>query len=215
MPRKAYTPSSPDRAAEGELRYFYYDRLSPPQQKVYSAMVKAILAHEEKADADGIGSEDIFKATHAIWYDRPELFWFSTCTVRGNEILLHYGASAEEAQALQKQIDEAVKPYLEGITDAMSAYDVGHPSVQPPDRRDRLRYGRAGKAEGRGRGRRRTRSTICARSVGYSCARARSARGMPARSSTCCKSAASSARKRSEMSIKMTGPTAGRTRGTF
>lgn len=121
---KAYTPSSPDRAAEGELRYFYYDRLSPPQQKVYSAMVKAILAHEEKADADGIGSEDIFKASHAIRYDRPELFWFSTCTVRGNEILLHYGASAEEAQALQKQIDEAVKPYLEGITDAMSAYDV-------------------------------------------------------------------------------------------
>ena len=177
-------------------------------------MVKAILAHEEKADADGIGSEDIFKATHAIWYDRPELFWFSTCTVRGNEILLHYGASAEEAQALQKQIDEAVKPYLEGITDAMSAYDVAirrYSRLIAAIDYDTVALEKQ-KAEG---GPKETRSTICARSVGYSCARARSARGMPARSSTCCKSAASSARKRSEMSIKMTGPTAGRTRGTF
>ena len=120
---KPYTPSAPDRATD-DLRYFYYDRLPGSQQKLYSAMLKAIQAHEATVDSGGTDFQSIVKISDAIRYDHPELFWYSTLSLCGSEIQLTYGASAEESEVLQKQIDEAAQAYLKGITDEMSAYDV-------------------------------------------------------------------------------------------
>lgn len=120
-----YTPERPDRALDGNIDYFYYSRLTASCQKAYDVLLTAIRAHEDKAVVDAsVTQDDIFKVVEAIEYDHPELFWFSSCTVSGAAVSLIYGVSAEEADVLQRRIDEAVPEYLEGIDDTMSAYDV-------------------------------------------------------------------------------------------
>ncbi len=119
-----YTPEQPDRALDGNIAYFYYGRLTETAQKAYDAILAAIQSHTETTMVEGCKFEDVEKAVSAIRYDHPELFWFKTIAMRGPEVILHYGASAEEAAVLQKRIDEVVPKYLEGIDDTMSAYDV-------------------------------------------------------------------------------------------
>ncbi len=120
----AYTPEQPDRATDGNLSYFYYPRLTATCQKAYDLLLNAIQNHEDKVVVDGCTFDDIDKVTDAIAYDHPELFWYKTFSMRGTEVNLLYGASAEEVVVLQKRIDEVVPKYLEGIDDSMSAYDV-------------------------------------------------------------------------------------------
>ena len=119
-----YTPENPDRALDGNLNYFYYSRLTASCQKAYDILLIAISNHEEKVVVEGCSFADIDKVTDAIEYDHPELFWYKTFSMCGNEVTLLYGATAEESAVLQRRIDEVVPKYLEGIDDSMSAYDV-------------------------------------------------------------------------------------------
>ena len=120
-----YTPEQPDRALDGNISYFYYDRLTASCQKAYDVMLAAIRNHDEKVYIDGCTKEDMRTVTLSILYDHPELFWFKTHGMNeGPEVYLFYGATAEEAAVLQRRMDDMIAKYLEGIDDSMSAYDV-------------------------------------------------------------------------------------------
>lgn len=119
-----YTPEKPDRCGPGMLPYFYFSRLEASKQRAYETILAAIERHEATVQVSGITFEEACRVVDAIRYDRPELFYFKTFSMRGNEIFLSYGASAEEAEALKRRIDEVVPRYLAGIDDSMSAYDV-------------------------------------------------------------------------------------------
>jgi len=93
-------------------------------KKAYDVLLAAIRNHEEKAVVEGCSFDEIRTVSYSILYDHPEVFWYRTFSMRGSEVFLTYGASAEEAAELQKRIDDVVPKYLEGIEDTMSAYDV-------------------------------------------------------------------------------------------
>ncbi len=119
-----YTPEKPDRALDGNIEYFYYSRLTPTKQEVYTQMLEAVKNHEQKIIVSGCEFKDVEQVWHAILYDHPELFWFRSFSMLDNEVTLIYGASAEEVATLQKRIDEEAAKYLADIDDTMSAYDV-------------------------------------------------------------------------------------------
>jgi hypothetical protein len=119
-----YTPEQPDRAPAGQLTYFYRSRLTATRQSVYDTLVSAISAHAETVRISGCSFEDVEKAALCIAYDRPDLFWFRTFSMTGDEVRIIYGATAEESEVLQRRMDEVIPRYLEGIDDSMSAYDA-------------------------------------------------------------------------------------------
>lgn len=119
-----YTPEKPDRVLDGMPEYFHYARLTSTCQKAYDQMLEAIRNHDESFMSFGCTFDDIQKVSNAIAFDHPELFWYYNFKMCGAQVILRYGATPEEAQLLQKRIDEVAKQYLEGIEDTMSAYDV-------------------------------------------------------------------------------------------
>lgn len=119
----SYTPEKPDRALDGNISYFYYNRLTASKQAAYNALLDAIIKHEKDVTLEGL-SPDV---SEAISFDHPELFWYNGIDWKnsiGNAKKLFYGVSKEERDVIQKRIDEVVPRYLEGIDDSMSAYDV-------------------------------------------------------------------------------------------
>lgn len=119
-----YTPKTADRVLDGRVEYFYRSRLTESKQRLYDALKNGIEKHEATVSATGFSAEEIWNVAEAVEYDHPELFWYKTPSVRGEEAVLNYGASAEEAALLQRRIDEATAKYLAAIDDSMSAYDV-------------------------------------------------------------------------------------------
>lgn len=121
---KPYTPEAPDRSLDGTVTYFYYSRLTATMRQAYDVILSGIQSHSEKVLVNGCTFDDVCKVVDAIRYDRPELFYFTMFSVRGNEVFLFYGASAEEVELLNSRMAQIVPQYLEGIDDSMSAYDV-------------------------------------------------------------------------------------------
>ena len=119
-----YKSETPDRALDGNLKYFFRQRFSTQKQAVYDLLLESIRNHEPQVTVDGCSFEEVVKISEAISYDHPELFWYKTFSMAGNLVYLKYGATADEAEELQRRIDEVVPKYLEGIDDTMSAYDV-------------------------------------------------------------------------------------------
>lgn len=119
-----YTPEKPDRVLDGMPPYYYYPRLTATWQRAYDAILAAARNHERSVALVGVDCSDLREISDAVSFDHPELFWFSTVDVEDGEIVLRYGCTAEEAAVLQRQMDEVVPKYLEGIDDTMSAYDV-------------------------------------------------------------------------------------------
>ena len=119
-----YTPKVADRVLDGNIEYFYRSRLTESKKRLYDALKNGIASHAETVPAPGFTAEEIWNVAEAVEFDHPELFWYKTPSVRGEEAILNYGASAEEAALLQKRIDEVTSKYLDGIDDTMSAYDV-------------------------------------------------------------------------------------------
>ncbi len=119
-----YTPDVPDRAADGNVSYFYYSHFTATEQTAYSAVLDAIKNHAPSVSVDGCTDEQIGNIIKAVTYDHPELFWYRTYGSAGGDIDFYYGASAEECDVLMRQIEESAAKYLEGIDDTMSAYDV-------------------------------------------------------------------------------------------
>ncbi len=120
---KSYTPEAHDRCAAGEMPYFYYSRLTASRQAMYDAACAAIEAHQDKLTVAG-SFEDMQVVSDAIRYDRPQYFYYKNFSMRGNEVFLFYGATAEEVDLLNRQMEEIIPKYLEGIDDSMSAYDA-------------------------------------------------------------------------------------------
>ncbi len=118
-----YTTETPDRDTEGTLQYFYRNRLTADMQGVYDTLLTAIKQHAPSATVDCTFA-DVDMVTDAIAYDHPEIFWYNTVSMSGSEVFIHYGATQQEAELLNKRMEEVIPKYLEGITDGMSGYDV-------------------------------------------------------------------------------------------
>ncbi len=120
-----YESEETGRELYGKVSYFYYNGLTATHQRMYDILLDAISDHAETTvSADGCTFDDIDRIATAIAYDHPELFWYKNFSMRGDEITLIYGASAEESAVIQKKIDEAVSKYLDGIDETTSAYDA-------------------------------------------------------------------------------------------
>lgn len=119
-----YTPEKPDRDLSGKITYFYYSNLNEAEKTLYDILLNAINEHKDNVTVTGYSFELVCNILDAIEYDHPEIFWYKTISMIGDEVRFVYGATVEETQQLQKRIDEAVSVYLDGIDDTMSAYDV-------------------------------------------------------------------------------------------
>lgn len=121
----SYTPSSPDRAIDGNITYFYYSRLSPSDRKIYDYYLDAIRNYSPVLSANGASLQEVHRILCCIRYDHPDLLCLTNITeMAGDDIVFHYAASAEECAELQTKIDESVAEYIKDITPEMSAYDV-------------------------------------------------------------------------------------------
>lgn len=120
----SYTSSVSDRVFEGKAELFCRSRLGKSEQEVYDLLSQAIENHTDKVNVVGCGFDTVNKISEAIEHDRPDLFWFRTFSMCGDEVTLKYGATAEEAQELIRRMEPVAEQYLEGIDDSMSAYDV-------------------------------------------------------------------------------------------
>jgi hypothetical protein len=120
-----YVPSTPDRALDGNIPYFYYERLSEKRKRAYDTMLEAIRNYQQTTQVE-CSFADLEKVSKAILSDHPELFWYSNFEmyVESGKVNLLYCVSADEREELQRRIDEVTPGYLEGIDDSMSAYDV-------------------------------------------------------------------------------------------
>lgn len=121
---KNYTPTVSDRVPPEKVPYFYYARLNDRLKAAYDVLLSAICEHTEMVTIDGYTFDQLCTVSRSISFDRPELFWYNRLSVCGNEVMLHYGATKEDAEAIARRIDEAVPKFLEGIEDSMSAYDA-------------------------------------------------------------------------------------------
>ena len=125
----AYKAETPDRCAPENLSYYYYEHVSEEIRNCYDALLGAVKEHKEQVEFKDIDIEVIRNAMRALQCDHPEIFWLNGIkhymkSGKDVTVAIEYGATAEESERLQKRIDEAVKPFLEGITPEMSAYDA-------------------------------------------------------------------------------------------
>ncbi|MCD7784341.1 MAG: hypothetical protein LUH18_01950 [Oscillospiraceae bacterium] len=121
---KPYESDETGRDPDGIVSYLYYESLTATHQGAYEILLDAIQNHDETVVVSGCTFDDISKVSDAISYDHPELFWYRTFSMRGEEVMPVYGASAEESELIQKKIDEAVPKFLDGIDETTSAYDA-------------------------------------------------------------------------------------------
>ncbi len=123
---KPYIPEKPDRVTNGEVPYFYRERLTESERDAYDSLVVAIRNFDSEVELTCCqNAKDYRKLIDAVAYDHPELFWMKEgVSASGTTLHLSYGCTAEEAAVRQKEIDIAVAKYLAGITPEMSAYDV-------------------------------------------------------------------------------------------
>lgn len=123
---RSYMPKSYDRCPDGKLTYFYYSRFSAELQKVYDAILEGI-RNFSSITVDFPPEkimEHIEDVVQAIRFDHPELYYFTTVSISGQEIFPNYVMSQSEVEAANKKIENEVQKYLEKIDDSMSAYDV-------------------------------------------------------------------------------------------
>ena len=124
---RSYTASAPDRILDGPVPYIHYSRLPASLKSAYDIMVEAIKEHRAGCMVNISTKEEVTTLVRAIHYDHPELFWFVTVAydpANCGDMTFKYGATAEEAEVLNRRIEEVIPHYLEGIDDSMSAYDV-------------------------------------------------------------------------------------------
>ena len=121
---KPYQPQQKDRVAPDELKYVYYECLPAGLQDVYRAVLEAVRHHVKNVPVPGCTYEQIKLVMFAVRYDHPELFYLCNYALGGGELIPIYGADAQQTAVLQRQIEQEIQPYLAGIDDSMSAYDV-------------------------------------------------------------------------------------------
>lgn len=124
-----YVTESLDRCAPDKLHYYYYDHLPERLKPCYELLYQAVKDHEDEVKSGEFNGEDFNTVLCSMKNDHPELFWFNQIEryYWDRDLLtavLDYGADKSEAEKLQQRVNEAVKPFLEGITPEMSAYDI-------------------------------------------------------------------------------------------
>ena len=114
------------------VRRFVRESLETEEEKkLYDDILKMLENREEGIDISSTGI-DVSRArklaTYVIW-DHPEIFWvnrhgFKLIEDNNKTLKPIYTMSEEEQERRQKEIDDAVRPFLDEITDAMGDYEV-------------------------------------------------------------------------------------------
>lgn len=145
VPRIASIPSEPKEIPEPEISFvsdkasqFTYNRLSQTEQIWYKDMEKLIGCMGESGRLSdscleaGLSETHIDKIFQCLLNDHPEFFYVDGYTYTkytiDEEILYidfsaNYNMDVEQAKARKAQIEEAVKPILNGITLEATDYD--------------------------------------------------------------------------------------------
>ncbi|MBQ6022865.1 MAG: hypothetical protein IJL25_08055 [Clostridia bacterium] len=131
--RKRAVKGSKNRDPENVRRYAY-SMLDDAEKAMYERMAQALADHEEDVEElgeIGLSKERFEKAVNYAVYDNPAFFWyagfryqFSQDTGIVQSMHFDYCMTREEAEARQREIDENIGAFREGITDAMSDFEV-------------------------------------------------------------------------------------------
>lgn len=93
----------------------YYSQLDEDEKKIYDKVYFAIKDHKDSVKIyQKVDSSDLFNIVGFVLAENPELFWTNgACSVdsRGR-LTFEYIYTAEEAEALQKQIDESTRDII-------------------------------------------------------------------------------------------------------
>ena len=118
----------------GNAPRFAYRLLKENEKALCDRMEAAVENYEPEItglDSFGVTTDSIDRITSCISYDRPDLFWlagnsysFNQSTRIVSSIRMTYNMSAEEAAARRSAIDDNLADFTEGITDAMSDFEV-------------------------------------------------------------------------------------------
>ena len=117
----------------GEISYYAYNLLNSDEKKVYDLMLDAIKGYKQEISSLDVAmnSADIYKISHYVQHDHPEIFWFyygitiyTESTGKVVKIGFSYNMTFDEMKRRQKKLDLAQKAFLSSVTDNMSDYEV-------------------------------------------------------------------------------------------
>lgn len=132
-PFKPVIKKNPSRKLRSEaIPYYHRSRLSGKEAAAYDAILEVYLRQAENADlsAYGLSTEQVERLHRYVFRDHPEIFWSNarfSWNIENNMVTVltpNYTMSQEERESRQKQIDEALDPFIAEISDEMGDYEV-------------------------------------------------------------------------------------------
>lgn len=96
---------------EADCNYYFYETLSDKEQKIYRQLYKGLACFEESIYISSLDGDAIKKASYAIYYDHPELFYYRggyqlNSLFLGSKLTPVYHHTKDEAIAKQQQIEQ-------------------------------------------------------------------------------------------------------------
>lgn len=113
---------------------FAYNQLDEHEKELYSKCFDAIVAFKDSVEdlSEVLTEQTLKKIRDYILIDHPELFWFdgkyvyytNNSTGKITKVEFRYCVSKDEAEVRKKKIESKITPFIKGIKDSMSDYDV-------------------------------------------------------------------------------------------
>ena len=133
-PVKKFTKKRSTRVpGEAKVRYYYRSALTVADAAIYDAILACMMEHRLKLDLsdNDLSQEQLDRIFHSVMGDHPEIFWsnggcikYISATGKVDSIELQYTLTFELRAQVQKEIDDAIAPFLSEITDDMEDYEV-------------------------------------------------------------------------------------------
>lgn len=116
------------------LPLYAYEQLNESEKDLYNKLYNAIVSFETSVIdlPEWLTEKDLEKIRNFITIDHPQLFWFygnyvyytDNSTGKITKVELKYCMSKEEAENRKDQIEKALIPFEEGISDNLSDYEL-------------------------------------------------------------------------------------------
>ncbi len=116
------------------LPRFYYNKLNDDEKAVYDQIYNAINGFAESTGAPvrEINNEKCYDIIKIVLMDNPDIFWCAnpaaSLSVDSSQmvknIIFKYTMSKSEKKRRTRQIEKAVKPFIKGIKETMSDFEV-------------------------------------------------------------------------------------------
>ena len=112
--------------------YYGYDVISEEYRTVYIDILETLLYGREETQLGTLSKDAVSTVFYCVLMDHPELFYVTgyvhmITTMDDVPVKLEfsgsYSMSLQEAESLQKQVDEEVERILSGMEDGMSTYE--------------------------------------------------------------------------------------------